>query len=170
MRQKRRELEQRLARHHDAAFGWALTCCGGEFAEAEDVLQEAYLRMLSGKARFEGRSGFRTFLFGVVRRIASERRRRAVRRRRLLGRFRPEPATAPMRGDEVVARGERTLRIQAALATLSDRQREVLHLVFYEDMTVDAAAGVLGISIGSARTHYARGKARLSDLLAGGDR
>jgi DNA-directed RNA polymerase specialized sigma24 family protein len=48
---------------------------------------------------------------------------------------------------------------------LSPRQREVLHLVFYQDLTIAAAAGVLNISIGSARVHYERGKAQLRRLL-----
>jgi RNA polymerase sigma-70 factor (ECF subfamily) len=51
------------------------------------------------------------------------------------------------------------------LRALPGRQRQVLHLVFHEDLTVEAAAGVRGVTVGSARTHYARGKARLRELL-----
>jgi DNA-directed RNA polymerase specialized sigma24 family protein len=40
--------------------------------------------------------------------------------------------------------------------------------VFQEDLTVEAAAGVMGVSVGSARTHYARGKARVRELLKSG--
>lgn len=85
MRQRRREIEEGLERLHEAAYGWALTCCGGEREEAQDVLQEGYLRVLNGRARFERRSEFRTFLFGVIRRVAAERRRRRQRRARRPG-------------------------------------------------------------------------------------
>src|SRR3954466_8894548 len=74
------DLADELARHHRAAFGWALACCRWDPTAAEDVLHTAYLKMVDGRARFAGGSAFRTFLFGVIRRTASEeRRRRAVR-------------------------------------------------------------------------------------------
>jgi len=56
--------------------------------------------------------------------------------------------------------------VRKVLTRLSSRQRELLHLVFYQDLTIEQAAEVLHIPVGTARTHYQRGKARLRDLLA----
>lgn len=160
------DVEQQLERLHEQSFGWALACCGHHEADAEDVLQVTYARVISGQAVFKGRSSFRTWLFGVIRMVALEQTRRRKRRSRLdsevAGRLElvSEPE-APGR----IERSEVTRRLLEALATLPDRQREVLHLVFYEGLTVGEAAGVLGIGVGSARTHYARGKNRMRLLL-----
>ncbi len=162
------DLTAELEQLHAAAFGWALSCCGWNRSAAEDVLQASYLKLFDGRARFDGRSSFRTFVFGVIARTAREARRRAALRRWLplaslvLGTEpmdgRPDPATALARADE-------TARLARALGRLSARQREVLHLVFYEDLTIAEAAAVVGVSLGTARTHYERGKAALKKLL-----
>lgn len=164
------ELEAQLARLHDDSFGWALSCCGWNDADAEDVLQTTYLKVVSGRARFGGRSAFRTWLFGVIRQTAREHRRRArshVERAERLGRE-PVEATVP-RPDELTERAERARVLREVLAELPDRQREVLHLVFYQDLTIREAAEVLEVSLGTARIHYDRGKRRLRELLAGRD-
>jgi RNA polymerase sigma factor (sigma-70 family) len=160
----RANVEAELERHHADSFAWAMACCGRDRTEAEDVLQTSYLKVLDGRAAFASRSSFRTWLFGVIRRTAAEHRRwRALRRFRseaLANRVdpSPDPATA-------VGNSESSARLLAALATLTERQRQLLHLVFYQDLTIADAAGVLGVSIGTARTHYERGKQRLREML-----
>jgi RNA polymerase sigma factor (sigma-70 family) len=64
---------------------------------------------------------------------------------------------------------ERGARVRRALGTLPARQREVLDLVFFHEMTVEQAAEVMEVSTGTARTHYHRGKLRLLELLGSED-
>lgn len=160
-------LEAELERHHAAAFGWARCCCPRGCDEAEDALQAAYLKVLDGRARFDGRSMFRTWLFGVIRRTAAEQRRRALMSQLMGLRWlaeQGETAAPASAGD--LDRTESAATIRAAMGHLSARQRSVLHLVFYQDLSVSEAAEVLGISVGSARRHYDRAKVRLRTLLA----
>ncbi len=164
----RPDLERELERLHAAAFGWALSCCAGDRSAAEDALQASYLKILDGRARFEGRSSFRTWVFGVVRRTAAEERRRARLRRWLpLSSLEagPEAEDGHPDPETSLARSEATRRLEHALGSLAARQREVLHLVFYQELTIAEAAAVLGVGLGTARTHYERGKAVLRRLL-----
>lgn len=161
-------LDEEIIRHHRASFAWALACCHWDRAMAEDVLHSAYLKVLDGRARFRGESDFRGFLFGVIRMTATEEgRRRAMRAllpTRLFTHDRPEETDANG-GLASLIHDERAQRLLAVLGQLPRRQGEVLHLVFYQDLSIAAAADVLGISVGSARVHYERGKARLRELL-----
>lgn len=161
------ELERELERLHPDSWGWVLACCGRHRSLAEDALQSAYLRVVNGTARFDGRSSFKTWLFGVIRRTAMEevRRQRAWDDRSgdvALAAALPDPTDAP---DVRAERAESRETLLRALRTLSDRQREVLELVFYHEMTIEDAAAVMAISVGSARTHYDRGKKGLARAL-----
>jgi RNA polymerase sigma factor (sigma-70 family) len=157
-----------LERCHSSAWEWALHCCDRDYDTAADTLQHAYLMVLDGRARFGGESAFRTWLFGVIRRTASSERRKAWWRRVLLARH-PEdaPAPSPIESATAVEHGDDVRRLETALRHLSPKQRTVLELVFYHDLSVAEAAEVMGTPVGTARTHYARGKQRLAGLLAG---
>lgn len=153
------DLARELERLHRDSFGWALSCCGWNRQEAEDVLQTVYLRVLEGKAKFEGRSSFKTWLFAVIRRTAMEQKRRSFIRSIALLRF------ASRNGVRRESQDTKEDSLGSLLKTLPTRQQEVLELVFYHEMTIEDAAGVMGISLGSARTHYHRGKQKLKQLL-----
>lgn len=160
-------LLESLQEVHRSAFAWSLHCCNGRRAEAEDVLQTVYLKVLNGSARFDGRSAFRTWLFAVIRSTAREARRRIARRLRLLSTWMTDRAVVGQAPAPALAY-ENELRESVArlLSTLSSRQREVIQLVFYHDLTLEQTAQVLGISIGSARVHYERGKENLRRRMA----
>jgi RNA polymerase sigma-70 factor (ECF subfamily) len=161
------ELRARLESVHSDSFGWALACCRRDRDDAEEVLQMAYLAVLDGRARYDGRSAFRTWLFGVIRLTASSLRRQRWSRRVLLDRnvHRLDGPAEHLSLETAIVQDDRASRLREALEQLSVRQQDVLQLVFYHGLTVDEAAVALGITPGSARTHYARGKARLAELL-----
>ena len=120
-----------------------------------------YLKILEGKAVYKNRSTFKTWLFGVIRLTALD----ALRKR---GRWKRRSVS--MNGIEVQANvstsGEdNTAQLRMALRQLPPRQREVLHLVFYQEMPLREAAEIMNVSIGSARKHYERAKTKLRAQL-----
>ena len=163
------DLRSELESHHAACYGWALSCCSYNETEAKDVLQTVYVKILEGRARFKGRSSFKTWLFAVIRNTAADERRRRWLRFIGLAKYANERATdtASPENEELENKSEMSKKLKIELARLSRRQQEVLHLVFYQEMTLEAAASVMGLSIGSARTHYERGKHNLRKLLTG---
>lgn len=158
-------LQRQIEDLHAASYSWSLACCRYHRAEAEDVLHTAYLKVLGGRARWDGRASLKTWLFAIIRRTAIDRyRRQLVATLGLAELFRapPEPASGPF---ESAAAREQHVLVRRALVRLAARQREVVELVFYHDLTLELAAGVMGVSVGTARRHYDRAKTRLGEML-----
>jgi RNA polymerase sigma factor (sigma-70 family) len=153
---------------HSASFGWALSCCRHDRAQAEEVLQTVYLKILEGKACFRGEASLKTWLFAVIRKTAiGEHRKNLVRKLRWADSSEQARTWASSSEQPGVAfeKSEAQALFQNALKSLPRRQSEALHLVFYQDLSLNEAADVMGISIGSVRQHYDRGKKRLRESL-----
>jgi RNA polymerase sigma-70 factor (ECF subfamily) len=157
------ELKAELEKLHQASFGWALNCCRQNRGDAEEVLQTVYLKILQGKAIYRGESQLRTWLFAVIRKTAiSERRKHVLRSLITINATDNRSGSQP---EVELERSEMQQRFQQALARLPGRQRETLHLVFYQDLSLSEAAEVMNISIGSARRHYERGKKQMREAF-----
>ncbi len=144
---------------HDASFSWALRCCDFKRDLAEEVLQNVYLKVLDNKALFRGESSFKTWLFSVIRVTAHEMRRSQMSK--IIGneKFR--------RMDVAEEKSEETLDVKALFSELSEKQAQLMELVFYHDLTLEEAAHTMGISMGTASTHYKRAKEILKQKLKG---
>lgn len=146
---------------HDQLFGWALSRSGFDRAAAEDLMQQAYVELLSGSARFNKRSSLKTFVFAVVQNLARSRFRRVASRLRLVGRYQQELPAGHADPDFVESRSD----VWHAVHRLPPRQRDIIELVFCRDMTVEEASTVMGVSVGTGRVHYDRAKKALKNNL-----
>jgi RNA polymerase sigma-70 factor (ECF subfamily) len=149
---------------HSQLYGWALTRCGFDRSAAEDLMQEAYVAVLSGAARFDNKSSLKTFLFGVVQNLARSRFRQIASRMRLITTY---TAGADDQGQDEARMDDReSCQVWKAVEALPARQRDVTELVFCRDMTIEEAAAVMGVSVGTGRVHYDRAKKALAGRLS----
>lgn len=146
---------------HSNLYGWALSRCAYDHAVAEDLMQQAYVELLSGRARFDRQSSLKTFVFAVVQNLANSRFRRLATRLRLVRRHAREIVEEPVAAPEI----EQNDAVWSAVRALPARQRDIVELVFCRDMTVEEASQVMGVSIGTGRVHYDRAKKALRQKL-----
>jgi RNA polymerase sigma factor (sigma-70 family) len=140
---------------HQDAYHWARQCCKFDDDLARDVLQAVYLKILEGKAEYKERSQIKTWLFSVIRFTALESYK-PKGRMVALDEYQEEVEEEAAQGYECP---------EELIQLLPVRQKEVLLLVFYHQLTLEKAAEVLEISIGSVRTHYERGKQNLKKII-----
>ena len=146
---------------HSQVFGWALSRTDYDQATAEDLVQQAYMELLSGKARFDNKSTLKTFVFSVVQNLARSRYRRIASRLRLL----QGAARAEIEDTVQPVEPESNSPVWEAVQALPQRQRDIVELVFCRDMTIEAASSVMGVSTGTGRVHYDRAKKALKARL-----
>jgi RNA polymerase sigma-70 factor, ECF subfamily len=132
-------------------------------AEAEDVAQETLLRLWRNAAGLElGEGGVRPWLRRVAANLCIDRVR--ARRNTSLGDAIPEEAAAPTQVTHLAER-ELSVRVDAALKALPDRQRLALTLFHYEGMSQVEVGEAMGISDEAVESLLARGRRALKNTL-----
>ncbi len=128
--------------------------------EADDIAQDAFVRAFESLARFDGRARFRTYVCGIAFRVWRDQSRAWFRRRNREQHYVEATAEAH---DGVNT--ERRLALRQAMETLPEAQRGALALCLGAEFTHEEAAIVLQLPVGTVKSHIARGRARLRDVL-----
>jgi RNA polymerase sigma-70 factor (ECF subfamily) len=137
-------------------------------ADAEDALQETFIRAHDRLAQLDDGAGFRPWLYAIARRVCSERRRALLRRRK------HEAAAMAMTNGAVcdgeaapqcAARREAMEHLSRSIDRLGDRERLAIHLHYLDADPVRAAAEALGVSRSGYYKLLARARAQLAALL-----
>jgi RNA polymerase sigma-70 factor (ECF subfamily) len=158
-------IKRQLEHHHKDCYGWALHCCNHDREMAYDVVQTSYLKILERQKTFGEKSAFKTWAFTVIRNTAFDALQKRKRETRM---FQTEEDSLP---DTVYDAGVENgfdnnlekLFFAEALNQLSDRQRQIMQLVFYHDLSLNESAEVLHLSPGAVRKYYDRAKKTLAE-------
>lgn len=156
-----REEAARLAKTYAPAVYRMAYARTGNHADAEDVMQEVFLTLLrKGPETFREEDHAKAWLLRVTAQRSGDLFRRLSRRRELpLEKAAEVPASEEERGETL----EAVLALPASL-------RLPVHLFYYEGLTVEETAKVLGIGESAVKTRLFRARARLrEELLKGGE-
>jgi RNA polymerase sigma factor (sigma-70 family) len=157
--------EKVFDRHFDAIHGYVARRLGPGLAD--DVASETFLIAFDRRARYElGQPDAAPWLYGIASNLIARHRRAEVRRYRALARAGGE-GTVEGHSEGVAGRLDAQAlraRLAAALLDLEARDREVLLLVAWAQLSLEEAARALGVPAGTARSrlHRARAKTRLA--------
>ncbi len=154
--------EQLVRRHQRYVFNVAYRVLG-DYAEAEDMTQEAFVRAWRGLPGFKGQAQFTTWLYRIVHNLCLNRLPRL--RRELL---QTEPleevlaSPAPSLPDHFEAQ-EQAAFLRAELARLPEKYRLVLTLRYLQHLSYAEIAAALNVPMGTVKTHIHRARRLLME-------
>ncbi|PBC78852.1 RNA polymerase sigma-70 factor (sigma-E family) [Streptomyces sp. TLI_235] len=132
-----------------------------DLSSCEDVVQEAFIRVHAARRRVREPEKTLAYLRQTVVNLSRSTLRRRILGLRLLPKPMPDMASAEEGAYDALERDQ----LRTALRGLQRRQREVLVLRYYADLTEAQVAEVLGVSVGSVKAYGSRGLAALRVLM-----
>lgn len=146
---------------HQAAVRAFLRRLVGNYADADDLAQDAFARTWDVLDRYDGSSRLRTFICGVAFQYWRRARRSQARRQAREDAYAELADTQTEPPAQTAAR----LALRKAMDELPEDQRAALALCLGQDFTHAEASEVLGLPLGTVKSHVTRGRARLQAML-----
>lgn len=140
--------------------------------EAQDVIQEVFIRAMKEERIFEPDFKVQAWLYTVTRNLCFNLLRDRKRRSALLAREPAQELQLPTRAhDPFEARAEEEAQVEmtTALNALSGDHRDILYLRYYQDLSYGEIADTLSLKLGTVMSRLSRARDRLHDVLAEGE-
>ena len=162
-----REAAGELIKLHQTSVYAYILRLSGRREVAEDIVQEAFVRVLTNLDRFDPRFRFSTWLFTIARRVFLNQceKRRPVSDSERVGEVSGRSCGVNRSWDEQDEQDHTRDRVQKSLMVLSMEQREVIVLFHQHDWPIWLIAEHLGMPEGTVKSHLHRGRMKLRDVL-----
>ena len=159
-----RAFDEIVARHKRAVYRTARRLLGSH-EDADEAAQIAFVRAWQALSGFRGESSLRTWLVRIVLNVSKSLRAKAPRLDGLEGQ--EQLADTRAGSDDLLRRRELRARVRRAVDRLPPRQREVVILKVFSEMTHREVAQILGLSEGGVKAHLHQAVSNLRRRMAG---
>lgn len=153
-----------FARHHVRVFRFLLRMVNNEDT-AQDLLNEVFIDVWRGAAKFEARSQVTTWILGIARFKALS----ALRRRPFEALDDEVAESIEESGDDpetAMQKADRSAVLQACLRQLSSAHRQVIDLVYYHEQSIEEIARIVGVPENTVKTRVFHARKRIAELMA----
>ena len=162
------DLQTLVERYHGPLLGYLYRLTSGDEALAQDLVQEAFLRVLHSIAQYQYPRRFKPWLYAIATNLGRDHYKSLATRRSVPmneavleqpdSRQRSLPEAVALARDEALA-------VQAALLDLPEHQREAVVLRYYQELSLNEIAEVLNVPVGTVKSRLSLGLQRLREHL-----
>lgn len=152
---------QLVLRYQSQLRNWARRLCNGDIHLADDLAQETFIKAYAALGAFRAEARFSTWLYRIAFNVAANRWRSK------------KMEWCELDENEDLEAEQCSLQqfhakkdVEAAMQTLSAGQQLAIRLCYEDGFSHEEASTIMGVPLGTVKTHIARGKQKLQILLA----
>lgn len=153
-----------VERHHSPLLGFLYRMTGGDRAQAEDLAQETFIRVLRGISQYQHPRPFKPWLYQIATNLARDHYKLAEMRHTI-----SMPERAPEQGTDapeaILILNSEAREAATAIMSLPVHQREAIVLRYYQDLSLAEIANVLNVPVGTVKSRLSLGLKHLREHM-----